>query len=123
MAISYTVIGRNIKKARVRANMTQAQVAEQLGMSTLNYGRLERAERRISLDQLGRIADILNVRLDVLCNGMGIKADLCAMEETSLGEAVERLAAGCTEETCTLMFSVCQMIAAYEKKKLRGGAI
>lgn len=120
MAISYAVIGRSIKAARNRANMTQAQVAEQMNMSTLNYGRLERAERRVSLEQLSRIAGILNVPMDTLCSGMGFEADLHALNDNTLGEAIERIAAGCTQDARRLMLSVCELIAAYEKRNPDG---
>ena len=116
MAISYAMIGRNMKQARMRANMTQAQVAEQLGMSQLNYGRLERAERHVSIEQLDHIAQILNVPIHVLCEGMGVGADLFGIDECSVGEAVERIASGCSEEARRLMVAVCQSIADYEKR-------
>ncbi|MBR6570135.1 MAG: helix-turn-helix transcriptional regulator [Clostridia bacterium] len=117
MAISYTMIGRNMRRARMRANMTQAQVAEQLGMSQLNYGRMERAERHVSIEQLDRIAEILSVPIHELCNGMGVGADLFGIGECDLGESVERIASGCSQEARRLMIAVCQSIADYEKRK------
>ena len=116
MAISYATIGRNMKRARMRANLTQAQVAERLGMSQINYGSLERAERHVSIEQLDHIAQILNVPIHILCDGMGISADLFGIGECHIGEAVERIAAGCSEDARKLMVTVCQSIADYEKR-------
>lgn len=66
MTISYKTIGNNIRRARKALNLTQAQTAEKLGVSLLHYGRLERGDRRISLDQIARIADTLHVSFDDL---------------------------------------------------------
>ena len=56
MYVSYKVIGRHIRDARKAKGLTQEQFAERLGLSTLHYGRLERGNRRVSLEQLARAA-------------------------------------------------------------------
>ena len=66
MEISYKAIGSNIRRARRAQNLTQEQTAECLGISTLQFGRLERGDQKISLDQLARIADILHTSFDDL---------------------------------------------------------
>lgn len=66
MTIAYKTIGSNIRRARKALNLTQAQTAEKLGVSLLHYGRLERGDRKISLDQLARIADVLQVSFNDL---------------------------------------------------------
>lgn len=66
MKISYKAIGSNIRKARKAQRLTQEKTAELLGISALHYGRLERGDRRISLDQVARIADVLAVSFDDL---------------------------------------------------------
>ena len=45
MIVSYKTIGQNIRAARKAAGLTQEQIAEQLRMSQLHFGRLERGER------------------------------------------------------------------------------
>ncbi len=58
---------RNLRAARTAANLTQKQLSDQLGISLMHYGRIERGERPVSLSQLGRIADYLDVSaLDLL---------------------------------------------------------
>ncbi len=52
---------RNLRAARTAANLTQKQLSDQLGISLMHYGRIERGERPVSLSQLGRIADLLGV--------------------------------------------------------------
>ena len=66
MEISYKAIGGNIRKACKAKNLTQEKTAELLEMSPLHFGRLERGDRKISLDQLARIADTLQVSFDDL---------------------------------------------------------
>ena len=66
MKISYKAIGSNIRKARKAQRLTQEKTAELLGISALHYGRLERGDRKISLDQVARIADVLAVSFDDL---------------------------------------------------------
>lgn len=66
LEISYKAIGTNIRRARKAQNLTQEKTAELLGMSVLHFGRLERGEQRISLDQLAHIADILHASFDDL---------------------------------------------------------
>ncbi|MBQ4265991.1 MAG: helix-turn-helix domain-containing protein [Clostridia bacterium] len=66
MKASFTIIGHNIKKARKAAQLTQEQAAEQIGISPLHYGRLERGECAASIEMLTRIADTLHTSIYVL---------------------------------------------------------
>lgn len=61
MAVCIEAIGRNIKQYRREKKMTQENMAQCVGITPLNYGRLERGERNVSLEQLDRIAEILEV--------------------------------------------------------------
>lgn len=64
MEIKMSVIGKNIRKARKAAGLTQAQTAERIGISPLHYSRLERGERSVSLKQLALISDALNTEIN-----------------------------------------------------------
>lgn len=59
--VSHQVIGQHIRDARKAKSLTQANLAEQLGISTLHYGRLKRCDRPASLEQLARIANLLDI--------------------------------------------------------------
>ena len=61
MKVSHRTIGTNIRRARKALNLSQDQAAQILGLSTIHYGRLERGQRTISLDQLAKISDLLHV--------------------------------------------------------------
>lgn len=66
MNVSFKSIGSNIRAARLKARLTQEQTAELLDMSVLHYGRMERGERPISLDQLVRISRTLDTSVFAL---------------------------------------------------------
>ena len=48
----------NIKEIRVRKNLTQLQVANALGVSSVVYSRYETGNRQPSVDALIRLADL-----------------------------------------------------------------
>lgn len=55
-------IGKNLKKARLNAKMTQKQVAEKADLHVNYYARIERDEESPSLDVLKKLAKILKVK-------------------------------------------------------------
>lgn len=118
MRVSYKVIGRNIRAARMEAGLTQEQTAELLKMSQLHFGRLERGERPASLEQIANIAAELHVSTVMLLKG-------CVMGESfetrpgagaeSVGEAVSALASGCSPAAQKLMIRLCREVALGDK--------
>ena len=61
-----TTIGIAARAARVRANLTQEDVAERVGLATEVYGRLERGGMLPSVPTLKRLCEILRIPSDVL---------------------------------------------------------
>ena len=59
-------IGEKIKTARISANMTQAELAEKLGVSYQNIGQLESGKRKPKLETIQKIADALGVSVAYL---------------------------------------------------------
>ncbi len=55
-------IGRNIKKARLKAKMTQSEVAEKAGIHTNYFARVERGEVNVSIEVIEVIAKALRVK-------------------------------------------------------------
>ena len=116
MIVSYRTIGQNIRAARKEAGLTQEQIAEQLKMSQLHFGRLERGERPASLEQLAQIAQVLHVPLASLLNGCVADEDFSIQpDDSAQGKSVARLASGCSARTRRLMHTLCQAVAASEK--------
>ena len=76
--MDFEALGKRIKKYRNMKEMTQAQLAEKLELSTGYLGRLERAEKKISLPVLERISICLEIPIQNLI------ADLNENDETYL---------------------------------------
>lgn len=55
-------IGKNLKKARNKAGLTQAQVAEKADIHVNYYARLERGEENPSVEVLQSVAKALKVK-------------------------------------------------------------
>lgn len=55
-------IGKNIKKARNKSGLTQADVATKAGIHVNYYARIERGETGASLDTIKVILKILKVK-------------------------------------------------------------
>ena len=122
MIVSYKTIGQNIRAARKAAGLTQEQIAEQLRMSQLHFGRLERGERPASLEQIALIAQTLRVPLASLLSGCVMEEDFASEPDDSaqaLGKSVAQLASGCSARSRRLMHALCQAVASSEK--LPGG--
>jgi transcriptional regulator with XRE-family HTH domain len=53
---------KNLKKARMKSGLTQAEIAEKINVHVNYYARIERGEVRPSLDTLEAITKILKVK-------------------------------------------------------------
>jgi transcriptional regulator with XRE-family HTH domain len=59
-------IGRSIKKARAMQELTQAQLAEILGIESVTVSRIETGAQLPSIDRLDEVAKALQVSLTTL---------------------------------------------------------
>src|SRR5690606_41962999 len=59
-------LNEKIKTIRLSKNFTQVYLAEELGIDAANYSRLERGETKISTERLLKIAEILDIDLNLL---------------------------------------------------------
>lgn len=67
--MDYRQIGQQIRTARLRRKMTQAQLAEAADLSVPYISHVERGKKRVSLDALLRISRALSVTVDQLLSG------------------------------------------------------
>lgn len=65
----YIQMGKRIAEARGKAGLTQAVVAEQLGVGSQTYAHYESARLRTPVWHLRRIAEILDLPYDTLIDG------------------------------------------------------
>ena len=66
MAIESSVIGANIRRCRILADLTQEQLCRQIGITPKYLSRLEKGIRTPSLDVLSLIASALHTSIDEL---------------------------------------------------------
>lgn len=71
MAVNSKAMGRRIKAARKKAAMTQARLAEEVGISEVHVSNLESGTGNPSLATLVDIANVLSVSTDeLLCDSV-----------------------------------------------------
>lgn len=62
-------VGNRIKELRTGKKMTQAQLANEVGLSYIQIGRYEKQKSNPSAEVLQRLAEALNTTTDYLMNG------------------------------------------------------
>lgn len=70
--VSYEVIGKHIKRARKKLNITQEEAAFRAGISAAYYSKIERGVLRPNIDRLAAISQALSVPLESLFQGATI---------------------------------------------------
>ncbi len=66
MELNHIFIGKMIKKFRMRNNLTQERLAEQVDLSVTYMCMIETGRKHISLNKIAQIADVLNITVDKL---------------------------------------------------------
>lgn len=64
------ILGENIRAARVKAGLSQEQLAEKADLSRNYIGNVERAEYKITVETLARIAKALTLPVHDLTHGI-----------------------------------------------------
>jgi len=62
------IFSRNIKLARLKNSISQEELAYLSGMHRTYIGSVERGERNISIDNMERLANALNLTISELLN-------------------------------------------------------
>lgn len=71
MELDYKAIGKRIKIARIKADLTQEILAEKINLSTTHMSNIESGSSRVSLTSLVNIANTLGVTLDdLICDNL-----------------------------------------------------
>ncbi|MCX6843151.1 MAG: helix-turn-helix transcriptional regulator [candidate division WOR-3 bacterium] len=63
------VIGQNLKKARLAKGWSQEQLSFESGLHRTYVGAVERGERNITVINLRKLANVLDVKLSALVKG------------------------------------------------------
>ena len=64
--MDYSFLGKRIREERLRLNLTQEKLAEDINISTAYLGQIERGERQVTLDKLISLSNRLGVTIDFL---------------------------------------------------------
>ena len=71
MELDYKAIGKRIKIARIKSDITQEQLAEKIEISPTHLSNIETGTTRVSLTTIVSIANALNVTMDdLLCDSV-----------------------------------------------------
>lgn len=80
--------GKRIQTLRKERGMTQAQLAERVGISADNLGRIERGLQGVSIDLLIELASFFAVSMDYIALGREMQTDTV---KTMIRYAIELL--------------------------------
>ncbi|MDD6848322.1 MAG: helix-turn-helix transcriptional regulator [Oscillospiraceae bacterium] len=64
--INYVAIGQRVKEYRIKARLTQSELAEALDVSTGYISQIECGHTQVSLNRLDSIASIINTKMENL---------------------------------------------------------
>lgn len=71
MNLDYKAIGKRIKIARIRADLTQEKLAERVNLSTSHMSNIETGTTKVSLSAIVDIVNALSVSVDdLLCDNI-----------------------------------------------------
>jgi len=62
----YQTLGETVRTERIKAGLSQEQLAEKANLTRNYIGHIERAERRITLETLAKVARGLGLRVSDL---------------------------------------------------------
>lgn len=79
--MDYKRLGKRIREERLRLNLTQAQLAEDIDISDTYMGAIERGERSLTLDTLVRFVNRLGVTVDYMLSDSVSNNDANIMEQ------------------------------------------
>ena len=100
MSVNYEFIGKQIKKQRMLAKVSQLELAGMADSSPQYISDIERAKKHPSLEILIRISKALNISANVLLLGN------TPQEADDVATEISRLLDGCTDYEKTVMLEV-----------------
>ena len=81
MKVDYRAIGKRIKIARIKADMTQEVLAEKAGISPTHMSNIETGNSKLSLQVIVALANALSVTVDsFLCDNVICSKEIFSQE-------------------------------------------
>ena len=112
MSIDYKSIGKRIKTARIRLDMTQERLAEQVNLSPSHLSNIETGTTKVSLPTIVKLANALDVSVDALL------ADSVVQSKAVFEQDIQSILSDCDSYEIRVIAD----IAAATKKTLRKDA-
>ena len=109
ISIDYKSIGKRIKTARIRLDMTQERLAEQVNLSPSHLSNIETGTTKVSLPTIIKLANALQVSVDSLL------ADSVVQSKAVFEEDIQTILSDCDDYEIRVIAD----IAAATKKTLR----
>lgn len=105
MAVDYSIIGSRIKQARLKAGLTQQEMAEKTNLSVAFISRVERGSSHINLKRLSEFCSILNISEGFILNGVSDEDDIYLYNEFNA------ILKKCSPEKQKLIYKLSKLIA------------
>ncbi len=117
MELNYKELGKRIKIARIKADMTQEKLADTMGLSPSHMSNIETGTTRVSLTALVNIANTLSVTVDDLLYDSVIHA------RPQLERDIQQIVDDCNDYELRVVKEVTQSVvdALRANEKLRNG--
>lgn len=112
MYMDYRSLGKRIREERLRLNLTQERLSEDIGISTAYLGQIERGERNITLEKLILLANRLGVTIDFLLSDY-----ICPNEHTNINRLIQ-LFEGKSETEQEMAINIIKLLFSYSNGKL-----
>lgn len=61
MKINYQLIGKNIKLIRTKKGLSQLELGEKIGLTSINISKIERGKQKLTLNTIEKIAKSLKI--------------------------------------------------------------
>ena len=115
--ISYKVIGRHIRSARMRMELSQEDVAQRAGISATYYGKIERGDIRPNLNRLADLCLVLQVPIEDLLRGCMVDTapqNNHDPSSTTSDRFIADMGSSIRERTKLVLLEVCRLIVSLE---------
>lgn len=105
MAVDFSIIGKRLKEARKRKELTQDQLSEKMGVSIAYLSKVETGKIHINLERLSQICDFLDVTEGEILNGVSNNS------EKYLHSEFYELLKKCSTKNQKLAYQILQVIS------------
>lgn len=104
MSLDYSIIGERLKEARMKKNLTQEKLAEEIDVSVAFLSRVECGSTKISLPRLIEICEKLDITNGSILDGTSKTSN------TYLNKEFSDLIKNCPPEKLKMLYDISKII-------------